>query len=51
MKKKRASDAVINQYIRLPKSVRKYTDPIVKGHSARAEKGRKKVIKKLKGRK
>jgi len=47
--KKRATDAAIKQYIHLPRSIRKYTDSIVKGHAARAEKGRKSVIKKLKG--
>lgn len=51
MTRKRASDAAINQYIRLPKLVRRFTDPIVKGHTARAEKGKKKVIKRLKGKK
>lgn len=51
MRKRRATDAAVNQYIRLPKSVRRFTDPIVKSHAARAEKGKKKLMKTLKGRK
>jgi len=50
MTKKRASKAVIGHYIRLPKGVRKWTDPIVKGHKNRSEKGKKKVKKVLRGR-
>ncbi len=51
MTKRRATDAAVNQYIRLPKSVRKYTDPIVKTHAARAKKGRESLRKALKGKK
>jgi len=51
MTKRRATDTAINQYIRLPKSVRRFTDPIVKSHATRAEKGKKKFMKALKGKK
>jgi len=51
MPKKRATRVAINGYIRLPKLVRKFTDPVVRGHAARAEKGKKRVKKAIKGRK
>jgi len=51
MPKKRATDAAINGYIRLPKAVRRFTDPLVRGHATRAEKGKKRVKKAIKGRK
>jgi len=51
MTKKRASRVAINGYIRLPKAVRRWTDPVVRGHAARAEKGKKRVKKAIKGRK
>lgn len=51
MTKKRASEAVIKGYIKLPKGVRRWTDPLVRGHAARAEKGKEKVLKKIKGKK
>ena len=51
MTKKRATNVAINGYIRLPKAVRRWTDPVVRGHAARAEKGKKRVKKAIKGRK
>ena len=51
MTKKRASNVAINGYIRLPRVVRRFTDPVVRGQSARAEKGKKRVVKALKGKK
>ena len=50
MTKKRASKVAINGYIRLPKAVRRFTDPLVRGHAARSEKGKKRVVKAIKGR-
>ena len=49
MPKKRATDVAIRGYIRLPKSIRKFTDPVVRGHAARAEKGKKRLKKAIKG--
>ena len=51
MTKKRATNVAINGYIRLPRVVRRFTDPIVRGHAARSEKGKEKVMKKIKGKK
>ena len=51
MTKKRASKVAINGYIRLPRVVRRFTDPVVRGHATRSEKGKKRVMKALKGRK
>jgi len=50
MTKKRATNVAINGYIRLPKAVRRWTDPVVRGHAARSEKGKEKVKKAIKGR-
>jgi len=48
--KKRATDVAISGYIRLPKAVRRFTDPLVQGHASRSEKGKESVKKAIKGR-
>ena len=51
MGKRKASDALVRGYIiHAPKKIRRIVDPVIKGHSARAEKGKQKVKKIIRGR-